>query len=81
VLSSVVCGGVCIVGDSADLIMSEVDVIGGCLWLYVCASRSPEPRRPKYANDEVARSLGQSREYSKRVAGKAYSLCSYCWSS
>jgi hypothetical protein len=31
VLSSVVCGVVCIVGDSAEWSMGEVDVVGGCL--------------------------------------------------
>jgi hypothetical protein len=30
VLSTVVCGVVCIVGDSTEWSMSEVDVVGGC---------------------------------------------------
>jgi hypothetical protein len=54
VLSSVVCGGVCIVGDSCEWSMSEVDV--GCVCdvvVAVCLCLLFSRRRPVDANDEV----------------------------
>jgi hypothetical protein len=37
VLSTLVCGGVCIVGDSAELTVSEVDVIGIVFVKWCCS--------------------------------------------
>jgi hypothetical protein len=56
VLSSVVCGGVCIVGDSCEWSMSEVDV--GCVCdvvVAVCLCLLFSRRRPVDANDAEVR--------------------------